>query len=136
MPNLDRVLETALYFDDMPRAKDFYERVLGLTPMFGDHRLIAYAIGGTVLLLFGRGSSLETAHMPGGTIPPHDGDGPQHVAFAIPHDDLAPWERKLTGSGVAIEGRTRWPKGGESIYFRDPGNHLLELVTPGVWTNY
>ena len=26
--------------------------------------------------------------------------------------------------------------GGESLYFRDPDGHLLELVTPGLWPNY
>lgn len=136
MPKIDRVLETALYVDDMARAKDFYERVLGLAPMFGDNRLNAYAIGETVLLLFGRGSSTETAHMPGGTIPPHDGAGPLHVAFAIPQTDLAAWEEVFRSNGVTIEGRTRWPRGGESIYFRDPDGHLLELATPGLWKNY
>jgi catechol 2,3-dioxygenase-like lactoylglutathione lyase family enzyme len=30
----------------------------------------------------------------------------------------------------------RWPRGGESIYFRDPDGHLVELATPGLWDNY
>lgn len=136
MPTIDRVLETALYVDDMTKARGFYEGVLGLSPMFGDSRLNAYAIGDTVLLLFVRGSSSETAQLPGGTIPPHDGSGPVHIAFAIAKDELAAWERRLGDNGVSIEGRTRWPRGGESIYFRDPDGHLLELATPGLWKNY
>lgn len=136
MPTIDRVLETALYVDDMTKARGFYEGVLGLSPMFGDSRLNAYAIGDTVLLLFVRGSSSETAQLPGGTIPPHDGSGPVHIAFAIPQDDLVAWEQRLGDNGVTIEGRTRWPRGGESIYFRDPDGHLLELATPGLWKNY
>src|SRR5205085_9744770 len=32
MPKLDGVLETALYTDDMERARAFYEAVLGLVP--------------------------------------------------------------------------------------------------------
>jgi catechol 2,3-dioxygenase-like lactoylglutathione lyase family enzyme len=74
--------------------------------------------------------------MPGGTIPPHDGHGPSHVAFSIPADELAAWEGRLRGAGVEIEGRTKWPRGGESIYFRDPDGHLLELATPGLWVGY
>jgi catechol 2,3-dioxygenase-like lactoylglutathione lyase family enzyme len=136
MPTIDRVLETALYVDDMARAKDFYERVPGLAPMFGDSRLNAYAVGDTVLLLFARGSSNETTHLPDGTIPPHDGSGPVHIAFAISQDELSAWEGRLGDHGVTIEGRTRWPRGGESIYFRDPDNHLLEFATPGLWKNY
>ena len=37
---------------------------------------------------------------------------------------------------IAIEGRTTWKRGGESIYFRDPDGHLLELATPGLWAIY
>jgi catechol 2,3-dioxygenase-like lactoylglutathione lyase family enzyme len=137
MPSLKGVLETALYVDDMVRARCFYEDVLGLTPIFEDARLCAYAVGGrSVLLLFQRGSALETVHMPGGTIPPHDGSGPLHIAFAIGAEELAEWEQRLAARGVAIEGRTQWRRGGHSIYFRDPDGHLLELATPGLWTIY
>jgi catechol 2,3-dioxygenase-like lactoylglutathione lyase family enzyme len=133
---LDHVLETALYFDDLDAAKRFYEDVLGLEPMFGDARLNAYAIGSTVLLLFKRGGSLDPVQLPGGVIPPHDGGGSVHVAFAVAADQLAAWEQRLTGHGIAIEARMRWPRGSVSIYFRDSGNHLLELATPGLWANY
>lgn len=136
MPKLDHVLETALYFDDLDKAQRFYQTVLGLSPIFNDKRLYAYAIGNTVLLLFLRGSSRETMHLPGGTIPPHDGSGDVHVAFAVGKDELPAWERRLAEHGIAIEGRTHWPKGSVSIYFRDCGGHLLELATPGLWVNY
>jgi catechol 2,3-dioxygenase-like lactoylglutathione lyase family enzyme len=89
-----------------------------------------------VLLLFPRGGSLETVHMPGGTIPPHDGAGPLHVAFAIGKDELPKWEERLGANNIPIEGRTTWKRGGESIYFRDPDGHLLELATPGLWAIY
>lgn len=137
MPKLSGVIETALYVDDLERARAFYEDVLELSRLTGDQRFLAFDVGGrSVLLLFHRGSTLETVHLPGGTIPPHDGNGPIHVAFSIAAGDLAAWEARLTERGVAIEGRTDWPRGGRSIYFRDPDNHLLELVTPGVWAIY
>lgn len=137
MPKLAGVIETALYVDDLPRAIAFYEQTLGLDALNRDARFAAFDVGGrNVLLLFKRGETLETVHLPGGTIPPHDGHGPLHLAFAIAADELPTWETRLTGQGVAIEGRTAWPRGGHRIYFRDPDNHLLELVTPGVWAIY
>jgi catechol 2,3-dioxygenase-like lactoylglutathione lyase family enzyme len=96
MPNLERVIETALYVDDLERAADFYLNVLGLRRLFRDNRLQAFSVGGkNVLLLFQRGASLETTRMPGGTIPPHDGRGPLHVAFAIAAEELPAWEASL-----------------------------------------
>jgi catechol 2,3-dioxygenase-like lactoylglutathione lyase family enzyme len=74
--------------------------------------------------------------MPGGTIPPHDGHGPPHVAFAIAAEALAQWEERLSEHDVAIEGRTDWSRGGHSIYFRDPDGHLVELATPGLRATY
>jgi Predicted ring-cleavage extradiol dioxygenase len=137
MPKLNGVLETALYVEDVPRAQAFYETVLGLKPIFADRRLCALDVAGrSVLLLFQRGSTNETVTMPGGTIPPHDGSGRQHVALAVPAEDLAAWEESLARKGIAIEGRTDWPRGGRSIYFRDPDGHLLELATPGLWPIY
>jgi catechol 2,3-dioxygenase-like lactoylglutathione lyase family enzyme len=137
VPKLDRVLETALYVDDLERAAAFYDEVLELPILSKDARFRAYDVGGTnVLLLFLRGATLDTVHLPGGTIPPHDGHGPLHVAFAVARDDLPAWERRLGERGIEIEGRTDWPRGGRSIYFRDPDGHLLELATPGLWATY
>ncbi len=137
MPRLNGVLETALYVDDLGRAARFYEDVLGLKTLAQDARFRAYDAGPrSVLLVFQRGATLETVRMPGGTIPPHDGHGPLHIAFAIDAADLAAWEERLGQYGVPIEGRTVWPRGGHSLYVRDPDGHLLEFATPGLWATY
>lgn len=137
-PPLTGVLETALYVDDLPRARAFYETVIGLGPMFADARLVAYPVGAgpSALLLFRRGAGATTAILPGGTIPPHDGAGPLHLALAIAAADLAAWEARLAQHAVPIEGRTTWARGGTSLYVRDPDGHLLELATPGLWPNW
>ncbi len=132
------VLETSLYVEDISRAAAFWEGVMGLTPLVpGDGRFAAYDAGkSTVLLLFARGATLETVHMPGGTIPPHDGAGRLHVAFAVAAEELPDWEARLAQAAIEIEGRATWPRGGRSIYFRDPDGHLVELATPGLWPTY
>ncbi|MCJ8284393.1 VOC family protein [Halomonas sp.] len=137
-PRLRSVLETALYVADMARARAFFEEVMGLEPFNADHRFTAYQVGPSVLLLFLEGETLETVVLPDdmGTIPPHDGRGWVHMALAIDREELGAWETRLGAHGVEIEGRTHWPKGGESLYFRDPDGHLLELATPGIWPNY
>ncbi|WP_332689801.1 VOC family protein [Bosea sp. (in: a-proteobacteria)] len=137
MPRLNRIIETALYVDDLERARDFYETKLGLAPMLKTGTLFAYDVGGaSVLLLFLRGQSLRTQSSAGGSIPPHDGSGPLHICFAVDADELALWDERLQQQGIAIEGRMSWERGGKSLYFRDPDGHMLELATPGLWANY
>ena len=138
MPSLNAVLETSFYVDDLDRASRFYEDVLGLSRIIeGDARIRAYSVGGrSVLLLFKRGASNCTTQLPFGTMGPHDGSGPLHVAFAIPAAELADWEARLTEEKICIESTVRWPRGVTSLYFRDPDNHLVELATPGVWSIY
>lgn len=137
MPRLNGILETAIYVDDLERTRRFYEDVLELKPVFSDCRLTAYDAGGrTILLVFQRGASIETATLPSGVIPGHDGFGPLHCAFAISADELSAWKDRLTAHGVPIEGRVDWARGGKSIYFRDPDGHLIELATPGLWPSY
>jgi catechol 2,3-dioxygenase-like lactoylglutathione lyase family enzyme len=137
MPSLTGVLETCLYVDDLDRASRFYEETFGLTRIEGDDRFRAYSVGGrSVLLLFKRGASNRVTQLPGGTLGPHDGSGPLHLAFSISAEDLPLWEKLLVERGIAIETRIRWPRGGTSIYFRDPDKHSVELATPGVWSIY
>jgi hypothetical protein len=38
--------------------------------------------------------------------------------------------------GVKIEGVVRWKRGGTSLFFRDLDDHLIELITPGLWSFY
>ena len=137
-PTINGILETVLYTTDMARARTFFEDLLGLQPLNADHRFTAYPVGCQMLLLFSRGETDETVFLPQdmGTIPPHDGGGRQHVAFAIATAALAAWKQRLHEHAIVVEGRTHWPRGGESIYFRDPDGHLLELATPGIWPQY
>lgn len=136
-PKIAGVIETAIHVEDMKRAEEFYERIFGFEKMMGDDRFCAFNIGGLdVFLLFRSGGSTQPTQIPGGRIPPHGGSGPLHFAFAIAEPDWDLWTKHLESNSVAIESIVRWPRGGRSIYFRDPDNHLVELATPGLWPNY
>ncbi len=137
MPEVTGVVETCLYVDDLERAARFYEDVCEFRRLIGDDRFCAFSVADRdVLLLFVRGATTEPIATSGGTIPPHDGAGDNHVAFAIPASAESPWLNKLDGAGVIIESTVDWPRGGRSIYFRDPDHHLIELITPGCWSVY
>lgn len=138
MPALRGILETSLYVEDLARSCEFWESMMGLKRLApGDDRFVPLDAGDrSVLLLFLKRGTLETVRMPGGTIPPHDGEGRLHVAFAVSRQELGDWEERLGFAGVEIEGRADWPSGGSSIYFRDPDGHLVEFATPGLWATY
>jgi catechol 2,3-dioxygenase-like lactoylglutathione lyase family enzyme len=137
MPSVGRVLETSLYVDHLDRSIDFYTRLFGFEKLVSDDRFCALNVGGQqVLLLFRKGGTTEPKVIPGGVLPAHDGSGQTHLAFTIAAEDEAEWTKSLSAANVAIESRVTWPRGGFSLYFRDPDGHLLELVSPGCWAIY
>ena len=132
-PRVNGILETSLYVESAARSAEFYRRIFGFHPMndqdqplTDDTRLCALHAGDrSVLLLFKKGATRDT-----------DATGAIHIAFGIPRSELPNWERWLATQGVAVESRQTWKHGGEALYFRDPDGHLLEVVTPGVWSIY
>jgi catechol 2,3-dioxygenase-like lactoylglutathione lyase family enzyme len=136
-PPIGHLLETSLYVAELARSRDFYTRLMGFAVFLEDARMVALGVpGGGVLLLFRRGGSEAGSDTPDGHIPGHDGAGRLHLAFAIAPADLAAWEAHLAAQGVAVESRITWPRGGTSLYFRDPDDHSVEVATPGLWPNY
>ena len=136
-PKLDGILETALYVADLDLSLSFYKMIFDFETLYSDARLCALSVlDKQVLLLFLKGASNAATVSSGGIIPPHDGDGQLHLAFSIAASELETWNTWLRENEVAIESTVNWSGGGTSLYFRDPDNHLLELVTPGLWKIY
>jgi catechol 2,3-dioxygenase-like lactoylglutathione lyase family enzyme len=136
-PSLAGVLETSLYVEDLERSKRFYRTLFQFEILGEDDRFCALNVcGRQILLLFQKEAARQPVVLPGGTIPGHGGSGQLHVAFAIAASDWNAWENGLREAGILIESTVRWPRGGRSLYFRDPDNHLIELATPGVWSIY
>jgi len=40
---------------------------------------------------------------------------------------------RLETAGVAIESQVTWPRGGRSLYIRDPAGNCVELASPKLW---
>jgi catechol 2,3-dioxygenase-like lactoylglutathione lyase family enzyme len=129
-PAIEAVVETVVYAADLVAAERFYAGVLGL-PVVGREagRQVFFRVGpASMLLVFDPTATLKV-----GTFPPHGATGPGHVALGVRSEALDGWRRHLIAHGIGIEQEYTWPRGGQSLYFRDPAGNLVELVTPGVW---
>jgi catechol 2,3-dioxygenase-like lactoylglutathione lyase family enzyme len=130
MLKIKAVIETAIYVDDLQAAEVFYGTVLGF-PVMGQEpgRHVFFRVGDSNVLL----AFLAATTLKGDRLPPHGSTGPGHFALGIDAGAVGPWRKLLQGHGVAIEQEVEWPRGGKSLYFRDPAGNSVELVTPGVW---
>ncbi len=134
-PPLEHVLETCLYAANLDAAVEFYANVLGLTLVSREEgRHAFFRCGRQMLLVFDPTATAAPPSSPGKTpVPLHGAHGPGHVAFAIDADHLAAWRRQLQAHAIAIECEVSWPRGGRSLYVRDPGGNSVELAMPVMW---
>jgi catechol 2,3-dioxygenase-like lactoylglutathione lyase family enzyme len=128
------ILETVLYAKDLDAARAFYRDVLGLEPfasLAGRH--LFYRCGDQVLLIFNP-EATEVPPVPGALpVPAHGARGSGHICFRASASEIDAWVERLQAKGVAVEADFEWPKGGRSIYFRDPAGNCLEFAEPRIW---
>ena len=107
----------------------FYGQVVGLTEIDppDDHSAAFRLDDGNVLLVF----DPSRTSTPGRFVPEHGTTGNGHVAFRV--SDLDEATAELRGHDVEIEREITWPKGGRSVYFRDPANNSVEFVEGEIW---
>jgi catechol 2,3-dioxygenase-like lactoylglutathione lyase family enzyme len=130
-----RVLETSLYAEDLRATDQFYGTVLGLERIaFVEGRHVFYRCGAGVVLIFDpRNTANQSTTVNGAAVPLHGTQGAGHIALAVPEDDLVEWRTYLERSGVAIESEVTWPRGGRSLYVRDPAGNSVEIASPTLW---
>ena len=130
-----KVLESALYAENLEETAEFYLSVLGLQKMSevpGRH--IFFRLDDGVLLLF-RPSATIVPPGPGARlpVPPHGAVGQGHLCFHATAEEINAWTFRLDAAGVEIESDFEWPQGGRSIYFRDPAGNSLEFAEARIW---
>jgi catechol 2,3-dioxygenase-like lactoylglutathione lyase family enzyme len=129
MATIDHLVEAAIYVNDLDKAESFYRDVLGLNVIGKEPgRHIFLRVGASVLLVFQPDETIK-----GTTVPAHGARGPGHVALGVAKETLVEWRCRLDEHRVPIEMEMDWPRGGKSLYFRDPAGNSVELVTPGCW---
>jgi catechol 2,3-dioxygenase-like lactoylglutathione lyase family enzyme len=132
---IDAVLETCLYASDLEAAERFYGETLGL-PVFARvaGRHVFFRCGHGMLLVFDAEQTTASAGQVGGVpVPSHGARGPGHVCFRIEEDVLPSWREKLVRAGISIEAEIDWPRGGASVYVRDPAGNSVELAPARIW---
>ena len=126
---IKKIKETCLYVTELERTRQFYQGKLGLN-VIGEvkGRHIFFRAGASVLLCF-----VPEVSKKKGKLPPHFGSGQLHLAFEVTREEYEGWKEKIQRSGIPIEQEYDWGRGFKSFYFRDPDQHLLEVVMEGMW---
>lgn len=128
--NIKKVVETCVYHSDLHAMKDFYTQVLGLEFISGEPgRSVFLRAGKSMLLIFNPEATRIEAKFP-----PHgvSASSEIHLAFEIHDSEYKSAKELLVQSEVEIEKELEWGST-KSIYFRDPANNLVELITTGAW---
>jgi catechol 2,3-dioxygenase-like lactoylglutathione lyase family enzyme len=138
-PKLNGLVETALFVENLARACDFYEQVLGLTKIQLNNTGCVFRVADQrYLLLIAREAAQNPNETPYGVVPAcavpqHNDRGPGHIAFGVSADALEYWRARLAQHNIDLLSEVTWKRGAHSLYFRDPDGHLIELATPGIW---
>lgn len=129
------VLETCLYAADLDAAEHFYAGILGLQ-VYGRaaERHVFFRCGEGMVLVFDPArTGTEAGDVNGIAMPRHGASGPGHVAFRVPEHELPAWRERLMEAGIRLEAEIAWPRGGRSLYVRDPAGNSVELATAAIW---
>ena len=115
------LLHNSLLVEDLPRARIFYERVLGLTP--SSSRPAMSFEGAWYELGLQQIHLLRLPNPEKGLIRPEHGGRDRHVALAV--DSVEELASRLDAAGIPY---TRSRSGRAALFCRDPDDNALEFV--------
>jgi catechol 2,3-dioxygenase-like lactoylglutathione lyase family enzyme len=130
----EKIIETCIYSTGLNIMKDFYVSRLGLDLVSEEEgRHVFLKAGKSMLLIFNPENTMVSTNS---IFPAHGAITPPssiHFALEIEQVDYEAAKNVLIQNKIPIEKEMRWGSGGKSIYFRDPVNNLVEIVTKGQW---
>jgi catechol 2,3-dioxygenase-like lactoylglutathione lyase family enzyme len=118
-----------LYASDLTAARLFYGDVVGVREIErpNEHSLAFRLDDGGLLLVF----DPEQSSAEGRFVPAHGTTGAGHMAFRV--EALDEVSVRLRERGIEIEREITWPRGGRSVYVRDPAGNSVEFVEGEIW---
>jgi catechol 2,3-dioxygenase-like lactoylglutathione lyase family enzyme len=126
-----KIMETCIYFPDLNKMKGFYQEKLGLELLSEkENRHLFFRVGESMLLIFNPEVTMNERDVIHGAVSP---PSMIHFAFQINKDDFQLAKQNILNKDIQAEKEITWPNGGQSIYFRDPADNLVEIITDDAW---
>jgi catechol 2,3-dioxygenase-like lactoylglutathione lyase family enzyme len=129
MIKIKNIKENCIYVNNLERTLEFYRDKIGLELISHlKDRHVFFRAGDSVLLCFNPEATKQEKNLP-----PHFGEGKLHLAFEVDQADYQSAKSQIIKAGIEIEHEQSWKNNLKSFYFRDPDQHLIEIVMKGIW---
>jgi catechol 2,3-dioxygenase-like lactoylglutathione lyase family enzyme len=113
-----KLVELAMFVDDVAVMERFYETLLGSAPVAKSEGMAIFMAGGTRVFVH------KTYEPEEGGLPPED-----HTAFEVADVDAEC--ARLAAAGMTVEVEPQDYYWGRSAYLHDPNGRMIELIQAG-----